>query len=289
MSWRSSSSSSARRRRPRSASSSVAGRCTARSASGSGGQVEPPPERGGQDLGTERDQRVEMAVDQRADQLVAQPFGGRIHRQHLALLPRATRRCRPPRPGPGTPAAPSGGRGRTGPGPPPAGSGRPRWSGRETPGPARRIPARRSRPAAPRGRSGALAGGDHTLGHHRADAGDVVADPGPGQRGDGRGVDVAMREMPEQILRGGDAEPLQRLRPALADALEELDRRIEAAEASGTAYFASLPTSSSAKRRGIERPRDRPPALRCRGSGSAARARGGAPRPRLPGRCRRAW
>ena len=36
-----------------------------------------------------------------------------------------------------------------------------------------------------------------------------------------------MGEMPEQIPRGADAQPLQLLRAALADALQELDRRVE--------------------------------------------------------------
>ena len=37
-----------------------------------------------------------------------------------------------------------------------------------------------------------------------------------------------MGEMPEEIARGADAEPLQLLRPPLADTLEELDGHVQA-------------------------------------------------------------
>ena len=48
ISWRSNSSSNASRRLPRSASSADTGRCTARSASGSVGQIQAPPQPFGQ-------------------------------------------------------------------------------------------------------------------------------------------------------------------------------------------------------------------------------------------------
>jgi hypothetical protein len=36
-----------------------------------------------------------------------------------------------------------------------------------------------------------------------------------------------VREVPEQITRGANTQPLQRLGPSLTDALEKLDRSIE--------------------------------------------------------------
>jgi hypothetical protein len=37
-----------------------------------------------------------------------------------------------------------------------------------------------------------------------------------------------MRKVPEEVLSGPDAEPREQLGPALADALQELDRGVEA-------------------------------------------------------------
>ena len=42
-----------------------------------------------------------------------------------------------------------------------------------------------------------------------------------------------MGEVPEEVLRGADAEPLELLGAALADALEELDGGVEAEGAGG--------------------------------------------------------
>ena len=174
-----------------------------------------------------------------ADDLVAQALGGGIDRQHLAGRQRIglavavgqDRRTR---------AAPSGGRGRSAP-------------GRETrsvcptamvrsrnacPGQTHSSTPLSSRSTAWKIRSPRRVG-THALGHHPADAGDLLPDLGPGQRRHGGRVDVAMGEVPEEVPRGADAEPLELLRPALADALEELDGRVEPEGAGWTVGFAA--------------------------------------------------
>ena len=70
-------------------------------------------------------------------------------------------------------------------------------------------------------------GGQHALGDHPPDARDLLPDLRPDERGHGGGVDVAMGEVPEEIARGADAEPLELLGPPLADPLQELDRHVE--------------------------------------------------------------
>ena len=76
------------------------------------------------------------------------------------------------------------------------------------------------------------------LRHHPADAGDLLADLGPGQRRHRGGVDVAVGEVPQEVAGGADAEPLELLRPALADALEELDGHVQS-EGAGCAVGAA--------------------------------------------------
>ena len=79
----------------------------------------------------------------------------------------------------------------------------------------------------------AAAGRQHALGHHPSDAGHLLADLGANQRGDGGGVDVAVGEMPEEVARGADAEPLEQLGSPLADAFQKLDAGVETERAGG--------------------------------------------------------
>ena len=76
-------------------------------------------------------------------------------------------------------------------------------------------------------------GRQHALGHHAPDARHLLPDLCPDERRDGGGVDVAMREVPEQIAGGADAESLELLGAPLADPLEELDRHVEPDGAGG--------------------------------------------------------
>jgi hypothetical protein len=70
-------------------------------------------------------------------------------------------------------------------------------------------------------------GRQHPLGDYPAYACDLLTDLRPGERRDGGGVHIAMGEVPEEIPRGEDAEPLELLGAALAYPLEELDRHVE--------------------------------------------------------------
>ena len=67
-------------------------------------------------------------------------------------------------------------------------------------------------------------GGQHTGAHHTTDARDLLPDHGPRQGRHGRGVEIAMRDVIEEIARRANAESLQRLGALGAYALEELDR-----------------------------------------------------------------
>ena len=70
-------------------------------------------------------------------------------------------------------------------------------------------------------------GRNHAFRHHSPDARHLLADFGAGEWCHGRRVDVSVGEVPEQVLRGADAEPLELLGAPLADPLEELDGRVQ--------------------------------------------------------------
>jgi hypothetical protein len=72
------------------------------------------------------------------------------------------------------------------------------------------------------------AGRENPLGDYPAHAGHFLTHLGAGQRCQGRSVDVAMGEVPEEIAGGPDAQARQPFSAALSYALEELDRSLQA-------------------------------------------------------------
>ena len=78
-------SSNARRERPAIASASDAGRCTKRSAAAMPGTPRRGEDVGRQILDDLAKQRVEVRVDDDADLLERQPFGGRVDGEHASL------------------------------------------------------------------------------------------------------------------------------------------------------------------------------------------------------------
>src|SRR5882672_3662256 len=64
----------------------------------------------------------------------------------------------------------------------------------------------------------------HTGAHDAADTGHILTDGGASQRRHGRGVEIAMRRVIQQVAHRADAEPLQRLGAFWADAFKELYR-----------------------------------------------------------------
>ena len=226
ISCRSKSSSNASRRRPRSASATVAGPVHVAQGVGQRREGEFRAERRRQHVLDEADQRVEMPVHQPADDLVAQPVGGRIDRQHPAplgaqLLAGVGQDEEFPRRELAAVIEPHGARHE---------QRLPDLDGaveKGLPGPgalehARGVAQHGAEDPEP------AAGRDDALVHHPADAGDLVADPRLGHRADGGRVEIAMGEVPEEVLRGDDAEPCERLGPSLPDPLQELDGGVEA-------------------------------------------------------------
>src|SRR5437879_1652066 len=69
--------------------------------------------------------------------------------------------------------------------------------------------------------------GQYAGAHHPSDARDLLPDHGPRQGRHGRGVEIAMRDVIEEIARRANAESLQRLGALGADAFQEFDRRVE--------------------------------------------------------------
>ena len=174
----------------------------------------------------QRDEGIEVPLDQRPDDPVAQSLGGRIHRQHLA---RSERIPIPLRLGqyhvfPGGELSPVVEPHRAG-----DQQGLPDRDGaveKSLPGPhALEHPAvvtkhgvEDPKPAPRR---------QHALRHHAADARHLLPYLCPGEGCDGRGVHVAMREVPQQIAGGVDAESLELVGAPLADPLEEFHRHVE--------------------------------------------------------------
>ena len=79
------------------------------------------------------------------------------------------------------------------------------------------------------------ASGARRLATTRPTRGDLVADTRACASGvSGRGVEIAMGEVPEEVVRGADAEAGERVGPLLAHTLEELDRGV-GAEGDGSA------------------------------------------------------
>ena len=199
---------------------------------GKRGQRKAAPELVGENLPAQRHQSVEVPVDQGPDDLVAQALRRRVDREHLAPVPRRV------------PVALVVGLGeddvfarshlaavveahRPGHEERLAHLDRAIEEGLSRPDALERaalVLEHRVEDAEP------LAGRQHALGHHPAYAGHIRAHARLDERGHGGCVHVAVGEMPEEVLRGADAEPLQRQRPALADALEELDRGVEPEE-----------------------------------------------------------
>ncbi len=173
----------------------------------------------------ESDQGIEVPIDERADDLVAEAFGGRVHRQdpprrkrivafavrehdelagrELPAMIEAHRAAHQDRLPDGDAAVEEG-----------------------LPGPdalenAAVVPQHRVKDPKP------ATGGHNPFGHDPSYAGYLLADLGAGQRRHRGRVDVAVGEVPEKVARGADAESLELLRPALTDALEELDGHVE--------------------------------------------------------------
>ncbi len=226
MSCRSSSSSNARRRLP--CSASVEGGRPVNGAERLRQRRKPRrlPERLRKRVGGEGDERVEVPLDQRANDAMAEPLGGGIDRQHLAGRERIGLALRVRQhdvfPGGELPSVIE--------------PHRPRDQQRlpdgdgpveeRLPGPhalqqAAVVAEHRVEDSEP------PPGRQHAFGDHSSDARDLLADFRPGERSDRRRVDVAMGEMPEEIARRADAEPLQLVSPPLADPLEKLDRHVE--------------------------------------------------------------
>ncbi len=247
------------------------------------------------------DERVEMAVHQPADGLVAQALGGRVDRQHLAPGQRlrlaigigqhhefAGRHLAPM-----------------------VEADRPRDEQRlaHRDGP---IKERLARPNALEHAAVVPQHGvedaepapcrQHSLGHHPPDARDLLPHFGAHEGGDCRCIDVAMGKVPEEIPGGTYAEPLQLLGTAVADALEKLDGGVEpkgAAHPLGPGHHRAIRLEVRPIRRGLRRAgapqtaagrraAGRPRPHRRRGNGWGGRARGGAPPRRRRGRCHRA-
>ncbi len=72
-----------------------------------------------------------------------------------------------------------------------------------------------------------LPGGQHTLRDHSPDARHFLPDFSLHQGGDARRVHVPVRQVPQEIARRPDPQPLELLRPTLADPLQELYGRVE--------------------------------------------------------------
>ncbi len=80
-------------------------------------------------------------------------------------------------------------------------------------------------------------GGDDAFRDDPPDAGHLQADLGPRERCDGRSIDISVREVPEEVLRGADADPLELLGAPLADPLEELDRHVQTHRGRGSSTW----------------------------------------------------
>ena len=175
----------------------------------------------------QRDQPVEVPVDQRPDDLVAQSFGGGIDRQHLpggegvglavgVGQDHVLSRCHLPpviesdRPGDQQGLADRNGAVE-------------KWLSRpDALQHAAVVPQHGVEDPKP------APGRQDALGDDSADAGHLVTQLRLGQRGHGGCVYIAVGKVPQKVARGADAQSLQRLGASLPDSLEELDRRVEA-------------------------------------------------------------
>ena len=133
-----------------------------------------------------------------------------------------------------------------------------------------------------------LPGGRHRLGDDDAGARDFIAYPRAGERGDAGSIDVAVRNVAEEIAGGVHTQPGEGVSSAFADALEELDRSIQPERRHGPA---SLRRRRGVVRRSGRRRRvpGRRATRRCPRSEWEGPVRCGAPLPHPRGRCRRAW
>jgi hypothetical protein len=66
-------------------------------------------------------------------------------------------------------------------------------------------------------------GRQQSFGNDAPDAGDLVSYSGLGQRCDCRCIEIAERNVPQQVSRRVHAEPRERLGPPFPDALQEFD------------------------------------------------------------------
>ncbi len=178
---------------------------------------------------------VEVPLDQRPDDLVAEPLGGGIDRQHLAPDQRVFLPV-----GVGQDDELSGSEL-----PPVVEPNRSRHQQR-LPHRDAAVEKRLTRPDAleysaviPQHRvkdPQPAPGGQHSFRHHPPDTGNLLPYLGADQRGDGRRIYVAVGKMPEQIAGAEDSQPAQLVGPPLTYALEELDGGIEP-EGSGLSSY----------------------------------------------------
>ncbi len=128
----------------------------------------------------------------------------------------------------------------------------------------------------------------HRLGNDDTGTGDLIAHPHAGERGDARGIHIAVRDMAEEIAGGVHPQPGEGISSALAHALEKLDRCVQPERRHGPASIRRC--RAAARRSGRrQRARGRRATRRCPRSVWGAPARCGAPPPHRRGRCRRAW
>jgi hypothetical protein len=194
---------------------------------GKGWQLKSLPERLWDDVFCGGNEGIEMAIDQRANDFMTEPFSGRIDRENLS---RRERIClgisvRENHVLPGGHL------------PPVIEPNRPRYQQSLTdedgaieewlPGPdtfedAAVVPEHGVKDPKP------PAGRQHSLGHNPAHTGDLLAQRCPGERRDGGRIYITMGKMPEKIASGANAKAVECFSATVAYPLEELDWGIEA-------------------------------------------------------------
>ncbi len=193
---------------------------------GQGGQAQGQAPLRWQQVGDERNEGIEVPVDQRADLPMSQSFGGRIDREDQAFGCRLrvvgvaeddelARRhlpavIEPHRPRHEQQLSLADGAVEEG------------LAGPDALEQSRIVAQHRMKDPE------TLPRREHTLGHDAAHGRDLIADTGLCQRREGRCVEIAMGEVPDEVERGADAEAGERVGPLLAHTLEELDRGVGA-------------------------------------------------------------